>query len=321
MQPRVETADRRGTHRCRGRGGPGAPRGAGTGRHPVRAHGLRLTPAPGGSSCAGSLADPCPAAFTLGQKGRAIAAEESRSQHKGEGLGTATTAPATAPVDPSPTIGHKEWYRQLLVSGCYPSPYPSSVPHTLYPRRAALSSVTVLDPAVAPAGVLLGQSQEQLLDRGRDGRAAAGIVAPGGPLGAHQLAVPLEDCAGPAEQDGVLQPRPRAGGQARQLGGESREGELLPAGEPRRRAGALQQAHLLLQEEDLEVLVVVGTPPGSDQVDEKRHEVREHQPAHANPPSTPDHRPAARPAARTAIKASGEGRWSSRLGGQRSAGG
>src|SRR3712207_8070393 len=51
-----------------------------------------------------------------------------------------------------------------------------------------------------------------------------------------------------------VQPRPRAGGQVRHLAGEDREGELLPAGEARLRVLALEQAHLVLQQEDLEVL-------------------------------------------------------------------
>jgi len=50
------------------------------------------------------------------------------------------------------------------------------------------------------------------------------------------------------------------------------------------RALALEQAHLVPQE-DLEVRVAVGTSPHTDEVDEERHELREHEPAHmVSPP-------------------------------------
>ena len=54
-------------------------------------------------------------------------------------------------------------------------------------------------------------------------------------------------------------------------------------GEPRRRAPALQQAHLVLQQEDLQVLVAVGVLPASDQVDEECHQMREHEPEQRAP--------------------------------------
>ena len=47
---------------------------------------------------------------------------------------------------------------------------------------------------------------------------------------------------------------------------------------------ALQQAHLVLQQKDLQVLVAVGPPPHADEVDEEGHEMREHEPAHKVPP-------------------------------------
>ena len=40
----------------------------------------------------------------------------------------------------------------------------------------------------------------------------------------------------------------------------------------------------MLQEEDLQILVAVGTSPDTDEVDEERHEMREHEPAHERPP-------------------------------------
>jgi hypothetical protein len=145
-----------------------------------------------------------------------------------------------------------------------------------------------LEAAVAPAGVLPRQLEDELFDLGSGGRATAGTVPLHGPLAAHQLTVPLQDRIGLEEQDVAVQPRPRAGGQARHFAGEDREGELLPAGEARRRALALQEAHLVLQEEDLQVLVAVGPPPRAEQVDEERHEMREHEPAHQISPPLPN---------------------------------
>jgi hypothetical protein len=44
------------------------------------------------------------------------------------------------------------------------------------------------------------------------------------------------------------------------------------------------QQDLVLQQEDLEILVAVGTLPHADQVDEVRYETRKHGPAHEVPP-------------------------------------
>ena len=49
------------------------------------------------------------------------------------------------------------------------------------------------------------------------------------------------------------------------------------------RALALQQAHLVLQEEDLEILVAVGVSRASEQVDEERHQMHEHEPEQRSP--------------------------------------
>jgi hypothetical protein len=43
---------------------------------------------------------------------------------------------------------------------------------------------------------------------------------------------------------------------------------------------ALQQAHLLAQHEDLEVVGAVALPPAEDRVDEERDQMREHEPEH-----------------------------------------
>ena len=131
-----------------------------------------------------------------------------------------------------------------------------------------------------PPGVRPRQPEDQVPALGGADRATAGRLATDDPLAAGWLAVPPEDGVRLAEQDAVIQFRPRAGGQVRQLAGQDREGELLPAGQAGLRPLALQQAHLVLQQEDLEVLVVVGTAPGRDQVDEEGREMREHEPAH-----------------------------------------
>jgi hypothetical protein len=83
--------------------------------------------------------------------------------------------------------------------------------------------------AVAPARVLPRQPEDELPHLGGDGRATAGLVTPDGPFAPDQLAVPLQDGVRLAEQDAVVQSRPRAGGQVRQLAGQDCQGELLPA--------------------------------------------------------------------------------------------
>ena len=54
-------------------------------------------------------------------------------------------------------------------------------------------------------------------------------------------------------------------------------------GEAGLRALSLQQAQLVLQEEDLQILVAVGAPPDRNQVDEERYQMREHEPEHEAP--------------------------------------
>ncbi len=152
------------------------------------------------------------------------------------------------------------------------------------PARVAELAQFALEAAVAPPRVLPRQLQEQLLDLVGEGRATAGLVTPAGPLATDQLAVPLQDGLRLEQQDAVVQSRPRAGGHVQQLAGQGREGELLPAGEAGRRALALEQAHLVRQQEDLQVLVAVGPTPDADEVDEERHEMHEHEPAHEVPP-------------------------------------
>jgi hypothetical protein len=75
------------------------------------------------------------------------------------------------------------------------------------------------------------------------------------------------------------------------------------------RAGALalQQAHLVPQHEDLEVLIAGAWSRADGQVDEERHEVREHEPEHPPRPFA-HHHSAARCAAPEAIIADVEER-------------
>ncbi len=61
-----------------------------------------------------------------------------------------------------------------------------------------------LDTAIAPAGILLCQLEDETLDLGRDRRAATGRGASAGPLAPDQLAVPLEDRVWPEQQDVLL---------------------------------------------------------------------------------------------------------------------
>ena len=119
------------------------------------------------------------------------------------------------------------------------------------PERVAQLAEFALEAPVAPPRVLPRQPQEHVLDLDRDSWSATAAWATDGPPAADQVAVPSEDGLRLEEQDGVLQAGSRASGQARQLGGEDLEGQLLPAGEAGLGALALQETHLALQQEDL----------------------------------------------------------------------
>ncbi len=142
-----------------------------------------------------------------------------------------------------------------------------------------------LDAPMAPARVLPRQPEDEGLDLGRDGRAAAGVPPPECPLAPDQLAVPAQDRLGLEEEHIAVELVPRADGQPRERGGQDGQGQPLPAREAGRAGAlALQQAHLVPQHEDLEVLVAVAPPRADHQVNEECGEVCEHEPEHASPP-------------------------------------
>jgi hypothetical protein len=103
-----------------------------------------------------------------------------------------------------------------------------------------------LDAAMAPARVLPRQPEDEGLDLGRDGRAAAGVPPPERPLAPDQLAVPAQDRLGLAEEHIAVELTPRADGQPGERGGQDGQGQPLPAREAGRAGAlALQQAHLV----------------------------------------------------------------------------
>lgn len=86
--------------------------------------------------------------------------------------------------------------------------------------------------------------------------------------------MPLQDCVQLEQEQVLVELVARSGGQ-------DSERELLAAREPGW-AGtlALQQANLVPQHEDLQVLIAVAWSHASDQVDEECHEVHEQEPEH-----------------------------------------
>jgi len=91
-----------------------------------------------------------------------------------------------------------------------------------------------LDAAMAPPGVLPRQPADQRLDLGGDGRATTRMCPPVRPLAPDELAVPLEDRIRLAQEEVLIEPGARAGGQPGQGRGEDGEGELLAARQPGR---------------------------------------------------------------------------------------
>ncbi len=88
-----------------------------------------------------------------------------------------------------------------------------------------------LDAPVAPAGILPREAQDEGLDLGGDGRAAAGMSAPDRPLPPDQFPMPLQHGVGFEQEEHLVQMSARAGSQLGELGGEHGQGQLLPARE------------------------------------------------------------------------------------------
>ena len=163
-----------------------------------------------------------------------------------------------------------------------------------------------LDAAMPPARILPRQAQDERLHLGGDGGPTTPLRPPVGPLASDQLAVPLQHRVRLEQEEVLLELAPRADGQPGERGGQDGQGQPLAARQPGR-ALALQQTHLVPQHENLEVLVAVAWSSARDQVDEERHEMREHEPEHP-PLLFAHHRPAPRCAAPGAIIADREDR-------------
>jgi hypothetical protein len=145
-----------------------------------------------------------------------------------------------------------------------------------------------LDAAMPPARVLPREPEDERFHLGWDGRSTTRIHSPIGPLAPDQLAVPREDRVRLEEEQVLVEPGARAGGQPGQRRSQDGEGELLAVREPGRAGAlALEQAHLVPQHEDLEVLLAVAAPRAKDQIDEERDEMPEYEPQHPALPMAP----------------------------------
>ena len=74
--------------------------------------------------------------------------------------------------------------------------------------------------------------------------------------------MPLQERVGLKEEHDLTEPRPCAVRQPRQFAGEDEQGEFLPAGNARRTGlFPLQDAQLLAEEQDLQILVMFNAMP------------------------------------------------------------
>src|SRR5207237_1386387 len=94
-----------------------------------------------------------------------------------------------------------------------------------------------LDLAVAPPGILAGETHDELDERRRDRRPPSFRTVVVGPLAPHDLAMPAQQ-RGRAEDQGHVR-------QVREPGGEAGQRDLLPARRPRLLGPALVEAQLL----------------------------------------------------------------------------
>jgi hypothetical protein len=130
---------------------------------------------------------------------------------------------------------------------------------------------------------------------------------PEGLLAPDQVPMPLQDRVGLEQEHVSVELLPRAGGQPDERGSQDSQGQLLPAREAERVALlALQQAHLVSEHEDLQLLVAALHPPRDEQVNKVCDEMRDHEPEHVTPRNA-YHRPTARSAVPVAIIAAREG--------------
>jgi len=138
-----------------------------------------------------------------------------------------------------------------------------------------------LDAPMAPPGVLPRQPQDQRVHLGGESGATAPIRPAVGPRAPDQLAMPFQDRVRLEEEQVLVELVPRADGKPGERGGQDGQDQPLPAREAGRAGAlALQQAHLLPQHHDLEILVTTALPRAADHVDEERHEMCEYEPEH-----------------------------------------
>ncbi len=104
-----------------------------------------------------------------------------------------------------------------------------------------------------------------------------------GPFAPNKVAVPFEQCLR-FEQENNLTKSSATGGRHRgQLSSEDEEGELLPAGNAWRAwLCALENAELLAEEQDFDILVMVSLSAQSDEVEEDREDVCYKEKGHAD---------------------------------------
>jgi hypothetical protein len=144
---------------------------------------------------------------------------------------------------------------------------------------------------VAPGGVLVGEAQDERLEVAADGWSPAGAATAEGPLAADQLPVPLEHHLRREEHKAPPPRRAGAAGVPLQGGGHDREGELLPArGAHAAGLGALQDAELVPQEEDLEVSLARVASCEGGEIEQPGEQRRQQAVDHETGRSFPDRR-------------------------------
>ena len=140
-----------------------------------------------------------------------------------------------------------------------------------------------LDLAVAPSWVLLRQPQDQGLEFGTRWRTAPQRSFLEGPFSTTELAVPFEQCLRFEQENNLTKPSTSRGRHRGQLSSQDDQGELLPAGNAWRAwLFALENAELLAEEQEFDILVMVSLSAQSDEVEEEREDVCHKEKGHAD---------------------------------------
>jgi hypothetical protein len=128
--------------------------------------------------------------------------------------------------------------------------------------------------AIAPTRIFLGQASQEFFDLGIRFWTTHFAALGEGPLAADEVAAPAQDGVGFEQEQHLVQLGFSVAPQAKKFAGKDSQGELLPA----RNAGclrmvSLEDAQLLAQQQDFEVLIALGAASDGEEVEQQQDDL------------------------------------------------